>query len=73
MIHIHVLDIGSMEEKNYHYNILLLRVVFYNSRNFLRLNIDKESEVNGPYELNNEISTQKRIGGGIRTRYCKEN
>lgn len=24
VIHIHVLDIGSMEEKNYHYNILLL-------------------------------------------------
>lgn len=35
-------------------------MVFYNSRNFLRLNIDKESEVNGSYELNNEISTQKK-------------
>lgn len=47
-------------------------MVFYNSRNFLRLNIDKESEVNGSYELNNEISTQKkRIGGSIRTRYCQ--
>lgn len=47
---------------------------FYNSRNFLRYIIDKEKEVNGSYELNNEISKKKKKKKDWRRyRYFKEN